>query len=97
MTAMDIQEWAKWAVIVATAIGTLYKTIRVDRKAKAVQKELTSNGGSSMKDMVGQMAADLASLHTRMVGMEGLFRGYALDIAVLNRRLIALEKGENIT
>jgi hypothetical protein len=62
---MTVGEWTAVGGLVLAVLTAIYSSMRVI--VKSIMKELTPNGGSSLKDQVSRIEARLDYLYTRLI------------------------------
>lgn len=62
---MTVGEWTAVGGLVLAVLTAIYSSMRVI--VKSVMRELTPNGGSSLKDQVSRIEARLDYLYTRLI------------------------------
>jgi len=62
---MSVSEWTAVGGLVLAVLTAVYSSMRFI--VKAIMKELTPNGGSSLKDQVTRIEARLDYLYTRLI------------------------------
>lgn len=62
---MTINEWTAVGGLVLAVLAAIYSSMRVI--VKSVMRELTPNGGSSLKDQVSRIEARLDYLYTKLI------------------------------
>jgi len=62
---MTVSEWTAVGGLVLAVLTAVYSAMRVI--IKSIMKELTPNGGSSLKDQVSRIEQRLDYLYTRLI------------------------------
>ena len=62
---MTVGEWTAVGGLVLAVLTAIYSSMRVI--VKSIMRELTPNGGSSLKDQVSRIEARLDYLYTRLI------------------------------
>ena len=62
---MTVGEWTAVGGLVIAVLTAIYSSMRVI--VKSIMRELTPNGGSSLKDQVSRIEARLDYLYTRLI------------------------------